>query len=500
MNNDEQMQYLGQVLLKRGFSDWFRFLFNKIENRPFTVDLIHNSIFENFRNILSLRENRVCVNLPPRAGKTTLAEYLLAYGITVNPKSNFIYTSYSQSLLADIAGKVRDILNHPIYAAMYPSFNRVDDLEEKPIDDFWLNYLQQTTGKTTFSSKKIVTAQGGVTLFSSIGASITGFGAGIRNCSDFAGALIIDDPQKPADIRSQVMREKTKVYFQETLLSRLNNPLVPIVCIMQRLHLDDLSGFLENEYGFSVLRRPLLDENGVCQIASQYTDARIQELKINDYVFQAQYQQNPIQLGGSVIKTDWFGYYPTDRKYNYEKIVIACDTAMTVKESSDYTSFIVGGVTNQGKLHILDLVHDKFEFPELKKQLVSLYNKYQYVDGVTQSCNSIVIENKASGIELIQELKANTPLPIVAVDISRDKLSRVEAVLDYIASGNVLLPVDKNYGFNSIILNECAEFNREQTQTHDDIVDALVHLINATIANRTVTLFDNLDNYEKVFS
>lgn len=497
MNNDEQMQYLGQTLLKRGFSDWFRFMFNKIENRPFTVDLIHNSLFDIANNIIEGYENRVCLNLPPRSGKTTLAKYILSYGITVNPKSNFIYTSYSQSLLGDIANGVRDILNHPVYTAMYPSFNRVDELEEKPIDDFWLQYLEKTTGKTTFSSKKIVTAQGGVTLFSSIGASITGFGAGIRGCDSFCGALIIDDPQKPADIRSQVMREKTKVYFQETLLSRLNNPSVPIICIMQRLHLDDLSGFLENEYKFNVVRKPLMI-GGVCQIPSQYTEERIKELQINDYVFQAQYQQQPIQLGGSIIKTDWFGYYPL-QNYNYTKLVIAADTAMTVKESADYTCLIVGGITPNGKLHIVDLVHGRFEFPELKQQLVNLYNKYQYTDGITTSCSSVVIENKASGIQLIQELQSSTGIPITAIDVTKDKLTRVEETLGYFAGGNVLLPVDPSYGFNKVILNECAEFNREQTQLHDDVVDALVHLINNTIANRTITIFDNLDNYEKVF-
>lgn len=498
MNNDEQMQYLGQTLLKRGFSDWFRFMFNKIEGRPFTIDLIHNSLFDIFNKIVNLEEKRTCINLPPRSGKTTLAEYVLAYGITLNPRSNFIYTSYSQSLLADIAIKVKNILNHPIYVAMYPSFNRMDEIEEKPIDDFWADYLLKQTGKATFSTKKIVTAQGGVTLFSSIGATITGFGAGIRNKDNFAGALIIDDPEKPTEIRSQVIRDKTKVYFQETLLSRLNNPNVPIVCIMQRLHLDDLSGFLEKEYNFTVFKKPLIVD-GICQIPSQYTDKRIKELQINDYVFKAQYQQEPIQLGGFVIKTDWFTYYPL-QKYNYKKIVIAADTAMTVKESSDYTTLLVGGVTDNGKLHIIDMVHGRFEFPELKQELVNLYNKYQYTDGITTSCSEVVIENKASGIQLIQELQAHTGIPIIPIDVTKDKLTRVEEILGYLSSNNILLPNNPQYNFNQLILNECAEFNREQTQSHDDIVDALVHLINATIANRTVTLFDNIDNYEKVFS
>ena len=292
-----------------------------------------------------------------------------------------------------------------------------------------------------------VTYQGGVALFSSCGSSITGYGCSVRNAKDFAGALILDDFEKPQDIRSQVIREKTKIYFQETLLSRLNNPKAPIVNIAQRLHLDDISGFLEKEYNFKTIKKPLLDENGVCQIASQYTPERIKELQVNDYVFQAQYMQVPQLLGGNLIKTDWFGYYPL-QQYDYTKLVISADTAMTVKEASDYTCLMVGGVTPNGKLHIIDMVHGRFEFPELKQQLVNLYNKYQYTDGITTSCNEIFIENKASGIQLVQELQANTGLPIIPVEVTKDKLTRVEEILSYIASGNVLLPVDKSYGFN----------------------------------------------------
>ena len=498
MNDEDKLEGLGHRLIERGFSAWFRFMFNKIENTPFVVDKIHHSLFEIFDDIVAGKENRVTVNLPPRAGKSTIASYLLAYGFTINPKSNFIYTSYSQSLLGDIANRIRDILTHPLYLAMYPQKTQYEELEDKPIDDFWLKYLQNTTGKNTFSTKKITTYQGGVALFSSCGSSITGYGCGIRNAKSFSGALILDDFEKPQDIRSQVIREKTKVYYQETLLSRLNNPNVAIVNIQQRLHLDDISGFLDKEYHFKTIKKPLLDEKGVCQIASQYTPERIKELQVNDYVFSAQFQQEPQLLGGNLIKTDWFGYYPL-QEYDYTKLVISADTAMTVKEASDYTCLMVGGVTPNGKLHIIDMVHGRFEFPELKQQLVNLYNKYQYTDGITTSCNEIFIENKASGIQLVQELQANTGLPIIPVEVTKDKLTRVEEILSYIASGNVLLPVDKSYGFNPTLLNECAEFSREQSQTHDDIVDTLSQLIANTIANRTVTLFDCMDDFEKLY-
>ena len=485
MNNEK----LGTALKYAGFEIFARYLFKAIEGKPFVMEPIHKGLFEYFDNVYNGRIDRLNINVPPRSGKTTLAKFFLVYTLTKNPKSNIIYTSFSQSLLTDIATSVRNILEHPIYKALYPGVINYEDEQSNPIDDFWLEYLKRETGKNTYSSKKIITAQGGVCLFSSIGSQITGYGAGIRNGKGFTGALIIDDANKPADIRSQTMREKVVRYYEETLLSRLNDSSVPIVNIQQRLHLEDLSGVLQAKYNFETLKRPLLDENGVCQLPSQYTPERIEELKVNNYMFVAQYQQQPIILGGSVIKREWFKYYDVSQKYKYNKIVIAGDTAMMAKEHSDYTCFLVGGVTEQGKLHILQMVHERLEYPELKQSIINVYNQWQRQDET--SASAVYLENKASGIQLIQDLKKSA-LPVIAIDITKDKLARVEEVLEYLASGQVLLPGSEQYGSNPTLLAECDAFTRDLTQTHDDIVDTLVHLINNTIANRKISILDVL--------
>ena len=483
---------IGHELLKRSFKDWFLYVFRVIEGHNFIVDPIHEDMFNFFQDLIDGKKKRCILNIPPRAGKTTLAKYFLIYGITKNAKSNFIYCSYSQSLLNTIAQEVRDILENPIYKALFPNNMVVFDEEEaNPIDDYWLSYLKQETGKNTYSTKKITTYGGGTCLFSSMGASITGFGFSTRAFKGFSGALIIDDPQKMADIHSKVLKKKCLLYFEETLLSRANNPTAPIVCIQQRAAKDDLSGYLQEKYNFYTLKKPLLNQDGVCQIPSQYTEERIKELQVNNYMFQSQYQQEPILEGGNIIKREWFKYYPIDVKYDYKKIVITGDTAITAKEHSDFTAFIVGGVTNQGCLHVLGLAHDKWEYPQLKKELVKLYNSWQF-DKRTTSCSAVYVEDKASGQQLIQELKVKTNLPIRPIEVTKDKLTRVEEVLDYIASGLVHLPVSENYGFNPLILNECSEFSRDMSHAHDDIVDTLVHLINVTIAHREVSILDVL--------
>ena len=487
---DKEKICLGKYWLNQGFSIWFRCLFKLIEQRPFKVEGIHKDLFEYFEKVYNHKVTRLNINIPPRAGKTTLATYLLVYAITHNPKSNIIYTSYSQSLLTDIALRVKDILEHPIYKALYPSIIRYETEEAAPEDDFWAEYLRRETGKNTYSSKKIITAKGGVCLFASIGSQITGYGCGIRGAKGFTGALIIDDANKPDDIYHTVLRNKVVRYFSGTLLSRLNNPDVPIINIQQRLHLEDLSGILQSKYNFETLKRPLLDENGVCQIPSQYTPERIKELQVDNYVFTSQYQQEPIVLGGQVIKREWFGYYPINAEYNYKKIIIAADTAISAKEHADFSCFLVGGVTQQNKLHILEMVHGKWEYPELKQQAISLYNRWQ-LDKRSTSASSLVIENRASGQQLIQDFK-KSGLPVQAIDVTKDKLSRVEEVLTHIANGNVLLPENEQYSNNSVLLAECEAFTRDLAQTHDDIVDTLVHLINNTIAKRQISILEVL--------
>jgi predicted phage terminase large subunit-like protein len=162
---------------------------------------------------------------------------------------------------------------------------------------------------------------------------------------------------------------------------------------------------------------------------------------------------------------------------------------MSAKEHADYTCFLVGGVTDIGKLYILQMVHGRFEYPELKRTAINLYNIWQRKDKT--SASAIYLENKASGIQLIQDFQT-TALPVIPIDVTKDKLARVEEVLEYIASGQVLLPESELYGDNPKILAECEAFTRDLSQSHDDIVDTLVHLINNTIANRQVSILEVL--------
>lgn len=484
-------QLIGQLLLERGFKDFTLYLFKAIEGKSFVVEELHNKIFSYFEDIYNGKKLRVNLSLCPRSGKTTLSEYFLVYTITKNPKSNIIYTSYSASLLAEISAKIASILEHPVYKSLFPQKKtEIENISLNPINDFWKDYLFQEQGKNTYSAKLIRTYAGGTCLFNSIGASITGFGAGVRNPLKFSGFILIDDANKPADIRSQIMREKVLRYYEETLLSRLNSPQTPIINVQQRLSLEDLTGLLEARYNFDTLRVPLLDENGNCNLPSQYTPERIKELQQNNYMFQAQYMQQPIILGGQVIKRDYFQYYPSSQYYKYKRILIAADTAMKTKEYNDYSVFIAGGITAENKLHVLDLIRGKWEAPELEKQAVMFWNRFKRDPKTGVMCNGMYIEDKSSGIYLIQSLKAKYGIPIIGLKVDSDKLTRVENVLPYLEAGNVYLPECETYGFVPELLNECEAFSRDLNQIHDDQVDALSYLIQESLGKVEVSILD----------
>lgn len=476
-------KYIGYKLLQNGFKTWFLYMFKAIEGNKFIQEPIHTDLLQVFEEIYSLKKTRININIPPRAGKTTLATYFLIYAITKNPKSNFIYTSYSQSLLTDISRKISDILENPIYKALYSNNVRQEEETAEPINDYWREYLIQTEGKNQYSSKRIITSQGGVVLLTSIGSQITGFGVGSRTDKKFAGALIIDDANKPKETNSTKLRENVNTYFSNTLLSRLNNSNVPIINIQQRLHVEDLSGHLISKYGFYTLKKPLI-ENGNCTLPTQYTEERLKELQVDNYTFQSQYQQEPILDGGNIIKSEWFNYYDASKHYKYKQVFITADTAMKIKEHNDFSVFAVWGVNDIGHLHLIDLLRGKWEAPELIEQCLSLWQRIKINH---RNLSALYCEDKASGIGLIQSLKKKYAIPVLPLKADTDKLCRVQAILTYIASGLVYLPNNKEQ--NKEFIAECEQFSRDDSHVHDDMVDCLSYAVQVGLVNQ-FTMFD----------
>ena len=953
LSGEINREYLGKTLLDTGFEVWFRYMFRVLEGKPFIMDRIHKDMFNVFDDLYNLRITRECMNIPPRAGKTTLCKYWLIYCLTKNPRCNFIYTSFSQMLLSDIAREVAQILEHPIYKELYGSgLFGVEEKEENPIDDFWREYLLKETGKAVYASKRIITAKGGQILFASIGSTITGFGCfdyntevltekgfmklgyivenkidvkvwsynfdkrqkelqpiydyvknenspyikveldngekinctpdhvfylkngeerradflsvgseimsnkfgnrkivnivncnhsapsycvtlcrnnnlfvtksqilvhncGIRGAKGFSGALICfpydelvltekgyrkigeivenkedikvwsynfekerpelkrierhiknitptkqcfvevklsngksfictdnhkvwtknrgyveakdltsidcvvtfsnpfylvntkvknfcnflsgnvlisdffqsirrkfnlfsgrivnffnkifetfscfdclnssgmtiksksnlfqtsfcfsnffnifsrkfgtrknqstkfnsilhifrfsaisqifktivrwiaikvsnfysfllhanespqnklmntngkgfiifskinnlvtfsirgiksfffelnnssfisasrkyisraayniskignsiksiisgdvfvnnisvvchnhtsycltvyenhnlyvgkcqvlvsncDDANKPADIQSEVMREKVRKYYDETLLSRLNDSNVPIFNIQQRLHLEDLSGYLLEQYKFDSIIRPLLEPDGTCNIASQYTPERIKEISFNDTMFQAQYQQSPVAEKGNIIQRDWWVMYDADHTAIDGKLIITADTAYKKTKTADYSCFQVWELLRK-EMRLRDMIVGKWEFPELLEKAIQIWRKWTD-DSLINPAAFMYIEDKASGISLEQTLIQSGINAICwkpkEYDYPEDKVGRTRELSWDVYRGLVKLKKDDK--MSQYLVNEAALFAEDMSHAHDD--------------------------------
>lgn len=472
--NKDRPYILGQSLLKAGFKVWFAYVFKLIEGNSFIFEEMHDDMFNFFEGIHRMDIKRGVINIPPRSAKTTMCIYFIAYCLAINPKCKFIYTSYSHQLVRENSRLLVNILTNDKFLMMFPCDCIEEEEEDEAIDEFWEQFADKINdkGKPVFTNNKIVNSMGGVVLFASMGSAITGFGAGLRDARKFTGGVIIDDANKPAEIRSAKIRSNIENFYTETLMSRLNNSNVFILNVQQRLHKKDLTGFLLENYSedYVLLKKPLI-ENGKCLLPSQYTEKRLKELQVNNKAWKAQYQQSPIIDGGQIIHVEWFNYYKILPQCEYR--IITADTAQKTKEHNDYSVFQCWGYGKDKNFYLIDQIRGKWEAPELRKQCKSFFNKHSSIQTWESrkygALRCIYVEDKVSGTGLIQDIKYQDRLPIKGIGRTTDKLTRVNDAIPYIEFGYVYLP--ENAPWLSDYKTECEDFTDNNSHDNDDQID-----------------------------
>lgn len=248
-------------------------------------DLICNALE---RTVLGLCP-RLIINVPPRTGKSEIAVVnFISWAMGLFPDSEFIHTSYSSGLAATNTFSARSIMQTEAYQEVFP----------------WTAFRRDSNARDHFR-----TAQGGVVYSTGSEGGITGYGAG-KMRDGFGGAILIDDPHKAGEARSDVKRQKIIDWFSETLESRKNRRETPIILIMQRLHDEDLSGFLlagGNGETWEHLCIPAIQEDGTSFWEAQFPVEDLSRREIaNPYVYSGQYQQRPTPKGGGMFPVDRF--------------------------------------------------------------------------------------------------------------------------------------------------------------------------------------------------
>lgn len=409
----------------------------------------HKPICNALEHVVIGKTKRLIINIPPRAGKTEIAVInFIAWCMGNWPDSEFIHASYSKRLATANTYAVRATMMHETYHAIFGHTRLADDSKAK--DEFR-------------------TEQGGVVYATGAEGSITGYGAG-KMRSTFGGAIVIDDPHKAGEANSDTMRQNVIDWFGTTMESRKNSPDTPIIIIMQRLHENDLTGWLLNGGNgehWEHLCIPAIDSKGHSFWPEQFPMTMLDRLRVNSsYVFAGQYMQTPAPIGGGIFKDHWWKYYKTLPIIKHRSIY--ADTAQKAKESSDYSVFQCWGESEDGKAVLIDQIRGKWEAPELLAQARAFWAKHKAVDNQGR-LRAFNIEDKVSGTGLIQTLsREGIPVKGIQRKAGHDKVTRAMDVVPSIESGLALLP--ENVPWLSDFLAETSVF---PNGAHDDQIDPM---------------------------
>lgn len=401
-------------LCRRDLLHFSRYMFKQKRGYKWIYNDHQRIICDALMKVFRGESKRLIINIPPRYSKTELAVVnFIAWCIGLVPDCEFIHASYSKTLAENNLSNTRDLITNEDYRGIFP------DVE---------------LDKSSTAKGHWKTTKGGVAYASGNAGTITGFGAG-KLRDGFGGAIIIDDPIKADEASSKLTRDGVIEFFQNTIESRCNNPETPIIVIMQRLHENDLSGWLlggGNGEKWESVVLPVIKEDGSPLWPWKHSLAKLAVMEAkNRYVFAGQYMQRPAPLGGGIWKDDWWRYYRPEALPYVKRIIQTWDTAFKAKESSDYSVCFTIAECDNG-YYFLDRFKKKVEFPELKRTAKSL--------GKLHDPTAVLVEDKASGQSLIQELKDDTLLPIVAIQKNIDKVSTANATTPIVESGRVFLP------------------------------------------------------------
>jgi predicted phage terminase large subunit-like protein len=333
---------------------FFTAYFHKHQHKAkFIVNSHHQLICEKLDQVYKGEVTRLIINLAPRYSKTELAvKSFIANGFALNPACKFIHLSYADDLALDNSEAVRDLVQSQEYRQLFP------EVQIKP---------------SSKAKDKWYTTAGGGVLARSAGGQVTGFGAGkvdpeedeIREfISDidlkkgFAGAIIIDDPIKPDQAESELVRERINNRFDSTIRSRVNSRNTPIIIIMQRLHEHDLCGYLleQEPDEWEVLSLPCIQEdeqgNEYALWPHKHTLEELKELEELDAVmFSRQYQQDPMPREGFLYSP--FKTYKEMPVSGYAVTKAYIDTA---DQGADFLCSIVY-VEQDAGIYVLDVLY-----------------------------------------------------------------------------------------------------------------------------------------------
>jgi predicted phage terminase large subunit-like protein len=409
-------------------TDLYTFIVRSFRELNPETKFLHNWHIEKIADELtkcwSGETQRLIINVPPRSLKThSTSVSFPAWLLGHNPAAKILCVSYGQDLADKNALDCRRVM----------------------LSDSYQRAFSCRLSNTRTAVSDFMTTRNGFRLSVSVGGALLGRGG------DY---LIVDDPLKPDEALSETQRKAVNDWYDHTLLTRLDNKNTGcIIVIMQRLHEDDLVGHLLQQGGWKlVCLRAIAEENEIHEISTVQGSRRVIRrtgeclhpdreslgtlemirATIGEYNFAGQYQQTPVPFGGGIVKKEWLKFdMPAEMPATRDFIFQSWDTANKPSELSDYsvcTTWAVAGA----HLYLLSVLRERLDYPALKRAVREQAQRF--------GPRIILVEDQASGTQLIQELTYEGLHAIKGYKPTMDKVIRLSTVCTSFENGFVHLP------------------------------------------------------------
>ncbi len=392
---------------------------------------------------------RLIICVPPRSMKSiTVSVAFTAWLMGRDPSKRIICASYADDLARKLSMDTRIVLDSAWHQQLFPK-------------------LQLTSKRPR--GHELITTTHGYRLALGMGGSILGRGADV---------IVVDDPIKATDVVSSAERRRVNDAFDSTLYTRLNNKKTgAIVIIMQRLHQDDLVGHVLDKGEWVLVSIPAIAmEDCTYQLSDapdhvhrrragdilheareSYAELEATRRMQGSLVFSAQYQQEPVQLEGNIVRREWLRSYTTAPS-SFDFTLASWDTASTLSDTADYSVGTVWGAKGLD-FYLLQVVRGRFEVPDLRQQILATALRY--------NVNQTVVEGTDIGRAIAQDLRRTGQYQVVLNPPRLDKEARFLAQSARFEAGQVFVPQEAPW-----LADWLLELLAFPNGRHDDQVDS----------------------------
>lgn len=490
VNTEAQLLDLERADQEESLYEFMRGAWPYIDPAPWKDGWVVEAICEHLQAVVDGQIRRLIINVPPRHGKSDTGAVGFPAWVwaqphvspTSGPGVQLLYASYADKLSLRDSVKCRRLIESPWYQARWG-------------ERFKLASDQNT--KHRFTNDK-----GGERLITSIDAGVTGEGGNI---------IFIDDPNAANDIASDTQLENTIEWWTTTMPTRANDlSTCAWIIIQQRLAENDLTGHIlehEGDDGWVHLCLPgryepersfhtvigwkdPRTEPGQLLWPERFSEEELKRLerRMGPYVFAGQIQQRPEPKGGGIIKREWWKLWEAQRWPPMDFVLAWLDTAYTEDAMNDPSGMIIWGIysgdVSAATTRIVgpdgEPIRHASTYSEFAPRVMCMYGwterleLHELVRKSADVCtkmkvDTLVIENKASGISVAQELRRLYSRERFSVQLAdpgrQDKVARLISVQHIFAEGMVYGP---DRPWMEKIMSQVGQFPKGK---HDEFVD-----------------------------